>query len=404
MAWRYGVSGTVDAYQLAFTVVTWFPMLLTAAATVVLVPRLVDLARSPPLFRQFVKELNGTALLVGVALTAVTGACAPSVVAWLLAAPEPETARTAMGMAIGMAPIALFATVSTVLAARLQARQKFAYSALEAIPALTLIVFVVLAPALAVEGPLIWGTVAGFLMQALLLAGMARRYDGSVIALALWHRSPQWKSLYGPVMIMLLGSTIMSSTLPIDQAFAAALGEGAVATLGYANRIVGLLTSFSQIVVARALLPVMADVVAGGDHELGRQQSIKWSWLMFAAGALVALLSWVLAPVAVAALFERGAFSSRDTSAVVAVFRYGLLQVAPFFGAIVLVQWLAVANRHRVIFAIAIPAFLVKLTLNALLTARMGIAGIMVATAAMYLVTFVMMRVMVGGRRELPPA
>ena len=30
IAWRYGVSGTVDAYQLAITITTWLPMLIMA--------------------------------------------------------------------------------------------------------------------------------------------------------------------------------------------------------------------------------------------------------------------------------------------------------------------------------------------------------------------------------------
>src|SRR5690348_17183770 len=43
IAWRYGVSSTVDAYQLSLTIVTWMPMLVSSVIGAVLVPRLVRL-------------------------------------------------------------------------------------------------------------------------------------------------------------------------------------------------------------------------------------------------------------------------------------------------------------------------------------------------------------------------
>ncbi len=43
VAYRYGVSGVVDAYQLAFTVVTWIPGTLVSVIGVVLIPILVRL-------------------------------------------------------------------------------------------------------------------------------------------------------------------------------------------------------------------------------------------------------------------------------------------------------------------------------------------------------------------------
>jgi peptidoglycan biosynthesis protein MviN/MurJ (putative lipid II flippase) len=52
--------------------------------------------------------------------------------------------------------------------------------------------------------------------------------------------------------------------------------------------------------------------------------SMQWATLMLGLGLLVAVLSWLLAPWAIAVLFERGAFTRRETQVVVDVFRWEL--------------------------------------------------------------------------------
>ena len=51
---------------------------------------------------------------------------------------------------------------------------------------------------------------------------------------------------------------------------------------------------------------------------------------MIVFGVITLIISWWLAPWIVKLLFERGAFTARNTEAVTEVFRYGLIQI-PFF-------------------------------------------------------------------------
>ena len=73
------------------------------------------------------------------------------------------------------------------------------------------------------------------------------------------HRSAEWRLLYGAILLMGLGHFLLTATIPIDQGFAARLGEGSVATLGFANRILTLFSGLATIVIARALLPVLSE-------------------------------------------------------------------------------------------------------------------------------------------------
>jgi peptidoglycan biosynthesis protein MviN/MurJ (putative lipid II flippase) len=111
IAWRYGVGATVDAYQLALTITMWLPMMLISVMTVVLVPRLVALGGRPVEHRSFVAELNGTVLMLGIAVTALTWAAAPAASALLASGSNAATLELTVTMSREMAPVAVLLIV-----------------------------------------------------------------------------------------------------------------------------------------------------------------------------------------------------------------------------------------------------------------------------------------------------
>jgi murein biosynthesis integral membrane protein MurJ len=391
IAWRYGVGATVDAYQLALTITMWLPMMLISVMTVVLVPRLVALGGRPVEHRSFVAELNGTVLMLGIAVTALTWAAAPAASALLASGSNAATLELTVTMSREMAPVALLMIVVGYLSARLQSRERFAYSVTEALPAVTIALLVIVP--LAHGGPerLIWGTLIGFLLQALVLGAMTRRFSGGLGGLRLRHRSPEWRTLYGSLLVMAAGQVVFASTIPIDQAFAARLGQGAVATLGYANRIIILISGFGAVVLARALLPVLSRTLADGSYELGGRQARQWVWLLMVVGVAIAAAVWLLASWGVSVVFERGAFTPRDSEAVAHVLRFGALQIPFYFAGLTCVQWLAARGRFASLLVSACLAVVLKVVMNFLLVKSFGLAGIMMATAAMYAFSFACM-------------
>jgi peptidoglycan biosynthesis protein MviN/MurJ (putative lipid II flippase) len=182
----------------------------------------------------------------------------------------------------------------------------------------------------------------------------------------------------------------MGLQTPVDLIFAARVGEGSVAALGYANRIIALATGLGAVAIARSLLPVLSRAAAAGQLELGRLQARRWAWLMLAGGGLVAAIGWLIAPWAVSFLFERGSFTAGDTRVVTSILRASLPQLPFYFGGIVLVQWLAALGRFRQLLYVATAATVAKIGLNAILTAPFQTAGIALATSGMYALTFLM--------------
>jgi peptidoglycan biosynthesis protein MviN/MurJ (putative lipid II flippase) len=102
-------------------------------------------------------------------------------------------------------------------------------------------------------------------------------------------------------------------------------------------------------------------------------------------------------------LFERGAFTTRNTEAVTGVFRYGLIQIPFFFPALALVALLASHGKHNLIAISGSTNLLVKTGANYVLVTIMGVNGIILATGIMYMVSFVQLywfATMVLKRRE----
>lgn len=387
IARRYGISGVLDAFQIAATITTVVPVMIGSIAAAVLVPRLVAVRSRGSDRRQFLSELNGTVVAVCVPIALLTWLVAPYASTLLAGAGHPDRLRLTTQMSSEMAPVAAFMIGTAYFSARLQSRERFAYSVTDAAPSLTITALVLLSLDPSDPLPLIVGTVAGSFLQLLLLGWLSRKGDAPLGSIAFTHRSHEWQSLYGSILLMGFGQLVFSAAAPIDQAFAARVGEGAVATLGYANRILALLTSFGTIVVTRALLPVLAGSVADGNVALARRQSFQWTILLAGAAAVLVLALWIAAPLVVRLMFQRGAFTAAASGQVSTVLRFGLLQLLFFFPGMAIVQLLIAVRRYGALLAIAAVAICVKVLLNLLLVPLTGLPGIMIATAGMYAIS-----------------
>lgn len=391
VAYRYGVSDAVDAYQFTMTMATWLPVTIVGVLGVVLIPVLVKIQRTDHAERNlFVRELQGWMLLLGVLLAVATAVSWPWVLQSLGSSLTEQVASMSSELLVAFVPVTVFLLIAGISGARLRAHERHVNTLLDSVPAIATLAWVMLATTSVDDvGPLLWGTLVGFAIQAVWLAWLAAKADnGFWGAPLLTMKSPHWPALVSAAGIMLIGQVAMSFVGPLDQYTAANLGDNANATLGYASRLLSLLIGIGAVSVGRAALPVLADIQSRGDSARARSMALKWSLLMLVAGAVAVVIAWVLAPWGVALLYQRGAFSAEDTQAVAEIFRWGLLQLPFYFGVLILVQLLASQNRYRIMAMIAVANFLLKAVLNTVLAPSMGASGIMLATALMYALSF----------------
>ena len=389
VAYRYGVSDAVDAYQYTLTLASWLPLTLVGALSVVLIPVLVRTRKADrPSRARFLGELQGWTMLIGGVIGLLIYMGWPWLLQWAGQGLNPQAQRMSQELTLAFAPAALFTLMTGISAARLRAHERHINTLLDSVPAVVILVWVLLAGVVTDVGPLMWGTLVGYFIQSVWLLWLAARADGMWGRPRLGFSAQQWPDLVKAAGIMLIGQLAMSFVGPIDQYTAANLEGNANATLGYAARLLSLLLGLGAASVGRAALPVLADIHSRGDVQRARSMALKWSALMLLAGVGVTAVGWLLAPWGVALLFERGAFTAQDTTAVADVLRWGLLQMPFYFGVLILVQLLASQNRYRVMALIAVANFGLKAVMNFVLAPIMGTAGIMLATSLMYALSY----------------
>ncbi|WP_244817775.1 lipid II flippase MurJ [Caballeronia sp. Lep1P3] len=380
IAYRYGISGTVDAYQLAYTLVTWIPVTLTSELGRLLVPMLIKLQSDRAEKSRFLGELTGVAAALGIVLSVALCTLWPHLSPLIASNLAQATRDTARLMLLGMAPVGALVIVACIGSARLQACGNHVGTLLECIPALVLLSFLFASGDGASVLPLALGTSIGFLAQALALRALAKRADAMRAPTRLSLQSRQWPILLRAMTLLMLGAVIGNLSGPVDQYFLAQAGDGNVASLGYANRLISLLMSMGALAISRATLPVISEMLLHGDAGRARSTTLKWSLLMLVVGTFAAAFAYVAAPFAVALLFQRGAFTARDTVAVVGLFRAGLLQIPFSYACWVLIQLSVSEGRFRLISVIAVVGFVIKLIANVILVRLVGIHGVLLAS------------------------
>lgn len=385
IAWRYGVSATVDAYVFILSLVGWPVTIWTSILTVVLVPlaaRLrTDDPRELPLFRS---ELLGLNLLLG--LTFLAGF-------WLLLPPllragwlglSGQALAEGLEMVTGLTLTAPLGVIAGLLSTWLLASSRHRNTLFEAIPALVLLAFLILPPGWMPE-PLLWGTVAGVAIQVAALAVPLRKSSELSRPNFKLHSSA-WQLFWAGIGIMAVGQAMASGAAMVDQFLAAGLESGSLSTLGYANRILALLMGLGATAISRATLPVFSTTFAR-DKRSVRAMALNWALLMFGLGVLISMIMWIAAPWVVALLFQRGAFIADDTHAVSAILRLSLIQVPFYFPALVFVAALAAQGGHSKIALSGALNLVVKLPIALILVRAYKLEGLVISTVIMYAIS-----------------
>jgi putative peptidoglycan lipid II flippase len=204
---------------------------------------------------------------------------------------------------------------------------------------------------------------------------------------------------------MLAGAFLMSSTVVVDQAMAAALAPGSVSTLSFGSKVVAFLLSIGSVALGTALFPHFSRMVALRDWVGIRAAVRTYGGLIIAASIpLVALLIIVAEPVT-GLLFERGAFSPGDTARVARVHIFYAAQIPFYLVGTLLVRLVSSLNVNHILMwgaAISLP---LNIVLNYWFMHWLGAPGIALSTTLVYLFSCCFSAVMLARHmRELTNA
>lgn len=379
IAWRFGTGPSVDAYYFLVSLASWPVAVALSVLSLLVAPIDARLRGSDPVTaRRFRGELLGSVLaLAALSLPAAWWAL-HAVAQGRVGGLDQGTAAVATAGVAGLVAMVPLGLIGALLSAWLVAAGRHVLALLEGLPALVLLMLVLLLP-----GPvLFWGTSAGFIVQVLAMA-LVLRGAGQLPSPRLGHSSLHWQSFSHGALLLLAAQVAFGLVPLIDTFFAARLGEGTVAALGYTNRLVLGLQGLAGLAMQRSGLPLLS-ALAQHSPRATRSAALRWAAGMAALGAIGGLLVAMFADTLVSLLFERGSFTAADRAQCATLLRYGMLQMPVFLGSLALVTALASISARHALAWVALVDVVVKLAASVLLVPWLGAGGLMVATALMY--------------------
>lgn len=381
IAWKFGVSEIVDAYQFLFALTQWPLSILAggfAASLVPLVARIQIDSNSG--LSQFRSEAFGAALGLSVPVCAFVYCIFELLVGGEFLELHDGVQEIAARMVLPMSIVVGTGIVAVIAGGWILAENRQVNTLLQSVPA----VFVILA-VLTVsdhESALAWGTVVGFLIYAVLSWAAQSSRMGSRIP-SFDFSSPHWQTLLVGMGTLFLGQVFMSLVTLLDQFFAAELGIGKLSILGYSSRVLGLILGLVAVAINRSMLPVLSRVHNDNPSKV-LKIATRFAILVFLGGVVVGLIVLLFAEQIVSIIYERGAFTAADTSEVANLVCYSMLQVPFYLASMVFVSALLSQSNFRAILYSAIVNGLVKVSLSIVLVPPLGLAGLLIATAGVY--------------------
>lgn len=340
----FGASAMMDAFNIAFRIPNLLRRLFAEGAfSQAFVPLLAATrAREGDVATRELVDAVASVLAWTLLLICALGVVAAPVLVWMLASGfAPRTNDAAVLMTRWMFPYIGCMSLVALSAGILNTWRRFA---LPAFTPLLLNLAVIAAALLGVPWfrqhgiepvyALAAGTMLGGVLQlgiqvpALWRLGMLPRMAGTPGGLLRAWRHPGVTQMLGKMGPAVIGVSVSQLSLLINSQIASRLGEGAISTITYADRLMELPIAILGVALGVVLTPQLSAAQARDD---AAHYSALLDWglrltLLLALPCAVALL--LFAQPMVATLFHRGAFSATavaNTSAAVMGYGVGLL-------------------------------------------------------------------------------
>jgi putative peptidoglycan lipid II flippase len=386
----YGRSDAMDAFFAAALIPSLLVNLISESMNQALVPTLVKVSEKEGHDRAQ-QLLSSSMLWMCLLLGAVSLAMALLAHGFFpLIASNFPPAKLALSIRLfyGLLPIVLLTGIATNCTAILNTLDRFALPALA--PAVISVATIL--GALFLSGrygiwAMVYGTLAGSLVQVVLVAWMmeAHGYRFRLWWYGMNQATREVAGQYGP---MLLGSTIGTGGLVVDQAMAAMLVAGSVSALAYANRIVGVVITLLAGAVSTAIVPYFSRMIAHRDWAGCRHAIRAWVRITALASVPIAVLLIAVARPLVRVAYQHGRFGPHDTAIVAAVLAMYAIQIPFYVVSRVFYRFIVAMRRTDLILYGGILNLGLDVIFNLVLMHWFGVAGIALATSLWMVGTF----------------
>ena len=381
VARQFGRTEAVDAILIALVLPAFVIVVIGGALRAAFIPAYVGIRanQGQEAATAFLQTLSTAVSGALVLLTGVMAIFGSRLIPLLGSGFDPETLALTIHLFRLLVPSVVLLGLARLWAGALNAHGSFFLVALAPIfsPLLSLTFLLLLGDTLGVEA-IAYGFVVGAVLEVALLVSLLRAHRLPIKLR--WHRGAL-REVAPQMLLLTLGSAIVSATTVVDQGMAAMLSPGSVAALGYGQKVPRLLLNLGVMSLGTAALPFLSESVARADFRAIRHTLKHFVRLTLVVSVPVVIVLMLGSNLLVRLLFEEGAFSAADTRVVATVQIFLLLQV-PFdlFKALfarLLVAW----RRAGLIVLSAAALFWVNIAGNFIFMHVLGVAGIALSTA-----------------------
>jgi putative peptidoglycan lipid II flippase len=386
----YGRSDAMDAFLAAALIPSLLVNLISESMNQALVPTLVRVREQEGLERaqQLLSNSMLWMCLLLAAASAVMALLARGFFPLIASHFAPAKLALAVHLFYALLPVVLITGIATNCTAVLNTVDRFALPALAPMVISVAIIFGALEfGARFGIWAIVWSTLAGSLLHAVIVAWMMQR-RGYRFHLR-WHgmdeATREVAGQYGPV---LLSSVVSSGGLLVDQSMAAMLIAGSVSALVYANRFVSVVLTLLARAISTAIVPYFSRMIAFHDWTGCRHTLRTWVRLTALVSVPIAALLIASARPLVRVALQHGQFGPRDTGVVASVLAMYAIQIPFFVVSRVYYRFIVAMRRTDLILYCGIINLGLDIVLNLVLMHWFGVAGIALATSLWTVSTF----------------
>jgi putative peptidoglycan lipid II flippase len=288
-----------------------------------------------------------------------------------------------------LVPLIFLKGLSSICAGVLNALENFALAAFLPIlgPLAAMVLILTSASSLGIYA-LVFGILVGFGLETFIIGSALYKQKFSLQP-RLMGLDPDIRIIIGQFLPVAAGAIIMGSTELVDKSMAAALAPGSVASLNYGNKIIAAVLTLATTAIGTAVMPYFSRMVADREWNDIRSTIKFYLGIIFAFGIPAAFVIFGISETIVQIVFERGSFTSQDTTVVASVQALFAFQIPFYVASIVVVRLISSLRANHILMWGAALNLAVNIILNVIFIYYMGLKGIALSTSCVYFISFI---------------
>lgn len=312
---EFGTTMEASAYRLAFTIPSTLFVFIPGALNAIFIPSLKGMiTRGNELeARQLFQKVFTLSIVVTFVLALVLWIWAKPIVSFISPNSSAELLTLSADLLRWMVPSLFFIVLIGLFSSTLNVHFSFVLPNIGAIvnSIIVILVLVLFTPIYHIYA-LSLGTTLGFAGAALMMLPNIYKEKYSLKPNWQW-RDPELRKIGERFVPIMLGSFITSINEFIEQFLISGLGDDKIATLGYAKELYQVPIAIFVAAFAMPLFPVLVEYVTKKDFKSTKQTIEKGLTYLLLLMIPTTVGMWLLSKEFVAAIYQRGAFTSYST-------------------------------------------------------------------------------------------